>query len=75
MRRQTEEEEFWDEYKDPQSESSSDKSNFDELSLGGRSSNEEKSEVDDARGKIQKKGWKTMMGVQLEVEDHTFKPV
>ena len=33
LRKQREEEDFWDEHEDPQSESSSDESNFDESSL------------------------------------------
>ena len=50
LRKQREEEDYWDEHEDLQSESSSDESNFAESSLDGRSSDEENSEVDNRRG-------------------------
>lgn len=76
LRKQREEKDFWDEHEDPQSESSSGESNSDEPSLGERSSNEENVEADDGRGDNTKERLGDNDGeVQLEVEDHTFRPV
>ena len=74
MRKQREEEDFWDEHEDPRSESSSDESNVDESSLGERSSDEENSEVDSGGGDNTKEGLEDNNGgVQLKVEG--FRPV
>ena len=50
LRKQREEEDFWDEHEDPRSESSSDESNFDESSHDEQNSDEESLKVDDGRG-------------------------
>ena len=76
MRKQREEEDFWDEHEDPRSESSSDESNFDESSHDEQSSDEESLEVDDGRGDNTQEGLRDNDGgVPLEVEDPIFRPV
>lgn len=65
-----------DEHEDLRSESSSEKSNVDESSLVERSSDEEDSEVDIGRGDNTKEGLEDNDGgVELEVDDHNFRPV
>lgn len=49
LKKQREEKDFWDEHKDLQLKSSSDKSNFDEFSYDEQSSNKKSLEVDDKR--------------------------
>ena len=76
LRKQREEEDFWDEDEDFRSESSSDDSNIDESSFDERSSDEENSGVDNGRGDgTQERLGDNNGGVQLELEDHSFKPV
>ena len=73
MRKQREEEDFWDEHEDPRLESSSDESNFDESSRDEQSSDEESLEVDDGRGDNTQEGLgDNDGGVLLEVEDPIF---
>lgn len=76
LRKQKEEEDFWDEHEDPQSESNSDESNFDESSLVERSSDKENVDADDGRGDNTKEGLgDDDGGIQLEVEDNNFRRV
>lgn len=49
MRKQKEEEDFWDEHKDPRSESNSEESNFDESSYDKKSSDKKSLEVNDEK--------------------------
>ena len=56
MRKQSEEEDFWDEHEDLQPESRSEEPNFDESSLVERSSDEENVEADDGKGDNTKEG-------------------
>ena len=62
LRKQREEEDFWDEFEELQSESSSDESNIEDSSLDEPSSDEDNLEVDNKRGIIHMNGWETKMG-------------
>ena len=76
LRKQREEEDFWDEYEGLRSESSSDESRFDECSLDERSTDEESLEVDNRKGDNTQEGLgDNNGGVQLEDEDPIFRPV
>ena len=76
LRKQREEEDFWDEHEDLRSESSSDESRFDECSLDEQSADEESLEVDNGRGDNTQEGLgDNDGGVQLEDEDPIFRPV
>ena len=76
MRKQGEEEGYWDEHEDFRSKASSDESTFAESSLDGRSSDEENSEVDNGRGDGTQEGLgDNDGGVQLEVGDQSWMPV
>lgn len=81
FRKQKEEEDFWDEHEDLRSElssdeSSSDKSSSDKSRLCGRSFDEEDSDGNYGRGDNTKEGLgNNDRGVQLVVEDHSFKPI
>ena len=77
LRKQREEEDFWDEHEDFRLESSSDESNFVELSLDGYSSDEENQD-----GRENRRGDSTQEGlgdddggVQLELNNHSIQPV
>ncbi len=76
MRKQREEEDFWDELEEFQSESSSDESNIKDSSLDEHSSDEDNMEVDNRRGD------NTYLelgdqdgGVQLGDKERSFRPV
>ena len=77
LRKQREEEDFWDQHADFRSESSSDESNFVESSLDGCSSDEEDLDVrEDGRGdSIQEGLGDNDEEVQLKVKDHSIQPV
>ena len=77
LRRQREEEDYWDEYEDFSLDSSSGESDCHESSPGQLSSDEEEEEVmeDNKRGKYIREGLgDDEMGVQLEVEERTLEP-
>lgn len=77
MRRLRQEEDYWNEYKDYNLESSSDESNCNKPSLDELSSDKEKKEMirDNEREKITHKGLgDDEGGVQLEIEKRNFKP-
>ena len=73
LRKQREEEDFWDEYEESLSESSSDESNLEDLSLDEPSSEEDSLEVDNKRGDNTHEG----LGdhVQLGVKESSFRPI
>ena len=76
MRKQREEEDFWDEYEESLSESSSDESNLEDSSLDEPSSKEDNLEVDhkwenNAHERLgDHDGW-----VQLGVEKRSLRPI
>ncbi|MCJ1345846.1 hypothetical protein MMC31_004055, partial [Peltigera leucophlebia] len=75
LRRQKEEEDFWDEHEDPRLESSSDESNCDESSQDESSSAEEDLVIENKRGDSTCEGLgDDDGGVQLESGERTFKP-
>ena len=76
--RKQREEDFWDELKELQSESSSDESNIEDSSLDEPSSDEDNLEVDNKRGDNTHEGLgdgDQDGGVQLGVEECSFRPV
>ena len=77
MRKQREEEDFWDEHEDFWSEPSSDESDFVESSFDGCSPFEEN--LDERENRIgdstQKKLGDNDEGVQLEVKEYIIQPV
>lgn len=76
MRKQKEKKDFWDKHKNLLSESSSDKSRFDEYSLDEQNTNEKSLEVDNGRGNnIQERLGYNNKEVQLKDENPIFKPV
>ena len=75
LRKQREEEDFWDEYEELQSESSSDESNLEDSSLDEPSSEEDSLEVDNKRGDNTHEVLGDHDGVQLGVEEHSFMPI
>lgn len=74
LKKQREEEDFRDEYEEPLSESSSDESNV-ESSLDESSSEEGDLGWDNVRGDNTLEGLGDDGAVQLEVKEHSFKPV
>lgn len=75
LQRQREEEDFWDEYKDPRLESSSGESNCDESSQDESSSAEEDLVIENKRGDSTCEGLGNNDGeVQLKSRERTFKP-
>lgn len=76
LRRQREEEDFWDEYEHFSLESSSDESNSDGSIQDGLSSEEEDLVMENKRGdgRCEGLGDDDDGGVQLEGEERTFKP-
>ena len=75
LRRQREEEDFWDEHEDPRLESSSDESNCDESSQDESNSAEEDLVIENKRGDSTCEGLgNDDGGVQSESGEGTFKP-
>ena len=76
LRKQREEEDFWDELEEFQSESSSDESNIEDSSLDEPSSDEDNVEVDNRRGDNTHAGLGDQDGgVQLGDKERSFRPV
>ena len=76
LRKQREEEDFWDEHEDFRSESSSDESDFVESSLDGYSSDEETLDEGENGGDGTQEGLgDDNGGVQLEAKKHIIVPV
>ena len=76
LRKQREEEDFWDEYEEPCSESSSDESRFEDSSHDGTSSEEDNLDKGNIRGDniCEGLGDDDNGGVQLRVEERIFRP-
>ena len=76
MRRQREEEDYWDEYEDFSLDSSSEESDCNESSPDQPSSDGEEEKVieDSKRGEDIRDGLGDDGGVQLEIEERTFEP-
>lgn len=78
MKKQREEEDFWDEHEDLRSKSSSDQSRFDEFRLDEWSADEENLEMDNGMGDNTQVGLGDndfRGGLQLEENDPSFRPV
>lgn len=77
LRKQREEEDLWDEYEEPRSESSSDESHFENSSLDGTSSEEDNLDGGKTRGDntCEGLGDDDDGGVQLRAEERIFRPV
>ena len=75
LKKQREEEDFWDGYEEPLSESSSDESNIEDSSHDESSSEEGNFGLDDVRGDDTLEGLGDNGGIQLEVKERSFKPI
>lgn len=76
LKKQKEEEEFWDELDELQSESSSDETNIEDSSLEEPSSDEDSKEANNKRGDNTGEGLGDQGGsLQLRIEEHSFRRV
>ena len=76
LKKQREEENFWDEYEELRSESSSDESNFKDYTLDEPSSEEDNPDGGNSRGDNTHEGLGDADGgVQLGVEERSFRPI